>query len=82
MQVSIPCSKEFVPLTLGTLAKRVPSDTSPAVGSLARRTLSPNPKPRGVEETPLVQRGWQIGINGMANPGTGITRTGHQELAQ
>ena len=49
---------------------------------LPKGTLSPNPKPRGVEETPLVQRGWQIGINGMANPGTGITRTGHQELAQ
>ena len=68
---------------LGTLAKRVPSETNPTAGSLAQRDPFTKPKAfRGVQETPLVQRGWLIGINGMANPSGGIARTGHQELAQ
>ena len=68
---------------LGTLAKRVPSETNPTVGSLAQRDPFTKPKAfRGVQETPLVQRGWLIGIIGMANPSGGIARTGHQELAQ
>ena len=81
-QAFIPCQKEFVPSNLELLPKGSHLKFVLLLDPLPKGTLSPNPKPRGVEESPLVQRGWLIGVNGMANPGTGITRTGHQELAQ